>query len=226
VERELAGLEREESELRSTRSDHTETVASLRAEVLEYQRKHEAAELRFYDAVTNVDLAKDWPQRFKELRLWLIDEALDELSVHVNSSLIELGLAEWSIEFVVEKETARGNIARGFDLLVRSPNSPDGVPWEGWSGGETQRLRIACAVGFANLIRSRMPSSPEFEVWDEPTAHLNTTGVEDLVAFMAHRAEHRQIWMVDHRALDSGAFTETLTVVKDHDGSRVERDES
>jgi len=180
------------------------------------------AEVAMFDASSLKDMAEDWPKLFKELRLWVVDEALDELEIHVNSSLVELGLKDWQLEFTVERETASGSISRGFEIIVRSPESPAGVPWETWSGGETQRLRIACAVGFASLIRSRMPSPPDFEVWDEPTAHLNTEGVEDLVAFMDERAEDRQVWIVDHRMLDSGHFDQTFTVTKTKNGSRIE----
>lgn len=194
---------------------HGKDVAELDVEI-------EKAEIAYYDATTNYDFAREWPTLFKRLRLWVVDRTLDELAIHVNSSLVELGLRGWGIEFVVERENASGGTTRGFEILVHAPGSPRGVPWEGWSGGEIQRLRIACALGFANLIRSRMPSAPDFEVWDEPTAHLSRRGVEDLVALMDDRASDRQVWLVDHRALDSGAFDETLTISKTPNGTQLE----
>ena len=175
-----------------------------------------------YDVQTQHDLAQFWPSGFKQLRLWLVDQALSELSVHVNNSLVELGLRQWSVEFSVERETKAGTTSRGFEILISSPRSPDRVPWEAWSGGETQRLRIALTVGLAELVRARMPDPPVIEVWDEPTAHLGTEGVRDLMEFFNERANGRQVWIVDHRSLDSGLFDQTWTVVKDLTGSYIE----
>lgn len=105
---------------------------------------------------------------------------------------------------------------------MKSPDSPEEVPWESWSGGETQRLRIACSIGLANLIRARMPNAPELEIWDEPTSFLAEEGVQDLIDFFSERAEERQVFLIDHRSLDSGAFDRIFTVTKDKQGSHIQ----
>jgi DNA repair exonuclease SbcCD ATPase subunit len=214
-ETKLAGFVAETNPHESGRESIQDTLDELTDKIEEEQ-------VFLYDSVTNHGLLQDWPKLFKELRLWLVEQALDELEIHVNSSLIELGLHDWSISFSVERETKSGTVSRGFDILVMSPMSPEGVPWESWSGGETQRLRVACAAGIAELIRSRTLADPFFEIWDEPTAHLDENGVQDLIAYFGARSDQRQIWIVDHRSLDSGAFDGSLTVVKDEKGSHVE----
>lgn len=171
--------------------------------------------------VSAADLLRDWPRLFKELRLWIVEDALVELEAYANSALEDLGLEDWSVYFQVERETQRGSVVRGFEILVQSPESPERVPWEAWSGGETQRVRVACAVGLATLIRSRMPHAPEVEVWDEPTAHLNQAGVDDLVSFMAERGRHLQVWLIDHRTMDQGSVTRSVRVEKTASGSRI-----
>lgn len=182
----------------------------------------EDAEMRYYEAVTHVDLVKEWPVWFKHLRLWLIDTTLNELTMRVNNALVTLGLVGWEINFVIERETKAGTVSKGFEILVRSPASPAGVPWEAWSGGETQRLRVACATGLAELIRLRNPRTPAVEVWDEPTAHLDREGVRDLAQFFKDRSVHRQVWLVDHRALDGVAEDGSVLVVKDKAGSSLQ----
>lgn len=213
---EIEGIEGEEN-------PHGRALERAEVELCVLDAAIEESEVIQFDVQTQLDLIDFWPRGFKELRLWVIDQALDELSVHANNSLVELGLPDWRIEFSVERETQRGTISRGFGINVRSPESPDAVPWEAWSGGETQRLRVACAVGLSELIRSRMPDAPVIEVWDEPTEHLNEPdGVRDLVEFFSARSDTRQVWLIDHRALDSGAFDHVVTVVKEATGSRVE----
>lgn len=216
AEKAIDGIEEEEN-------PHHRALERAEEELEALDDAIEESEVLRCDVQTQLDLLEFWPRGFKELRLWVIDQALDELAVHANNSLVELGLPDWTIEFSVERETQRGTISRGFGINVRSPESPDAVPWEAWSGGETQRLRVACAVGLSELIRSRMPDAPVIEVWDEPTEHLNEPdGVRDLVEFFSARSDTRQVWLIDHRALDSGAFDHVVTVVKEAAGSRVE----
>lgn len=164
-----------------------------------------------------------WVRGFKDVRLQLISEALGELEVEVNSELMELGLIGWELRFDVDAETKSGKLSRGFSVSVLSPHNDERVPWESWSGGESQRLRLAAQCGLANLIRSRTGCDIPLEVWDEPTEGLSEEGIRDLLQALSERAirERRAIWIVDHRALGYGGFTGTVTVVRDEKGSRV-----
>lgn len=167
--------------------------------------------------------AARWTGLFKEVRLWVIEEALHHLAIEVNNSLAQLGLEGWEITFDVERETKSGSVSRGFTVNITSPDSGKPVRWEVWCGGETQRLRIAGAIGLSTLIRNRLGINVNFEVWDEPTAHISDTGIDDLMNFFSLRAksERRGIWMVDHHSLDHGGIDETFVVVRDDRGSRI-----
>lgn len=171
-----------------------------------------------------MELAKYWVTGFKELRLWVIDQSLAELEIAVNSSLLQLGLVGWSVAFAVERETKARTVARGFNVEVRSPGTDEPAAWNSWSGGELQRLRVAGAIGFGNLIRGRRQAVVNMEVWDEPTAHLSDQGVYDLLQWLEDRAvaEGKIIWLLDHRSLEYSGFKGTLTVYKQDGASRLE----
>lgn len=196
----------------------------------EIEDKIEAAQEKL-DSVNNqiaalealIESSSFWVKGFKEIRLMLIDEALSSLEIEVNNNLMQLGLKDWAIQFDVERETASGGISKGFVVYVESPHNDELVPWESWSGGEAQRLRLAGTMGLANLIRSRKGVTSNIEVYDEPTQHLSETGVEQLVQLFSERAidENLQIWLVDHRSLDFGGFASITTVVKDDEGSHL-----
>jgi DNA repair exonuclease SbcCD ATPase subunit len=164
-----------------------------------------------------------WVRGFKEVRLVQIAEALTELEVEVNSCVTALGLVDWELNFQVDRETKGGGIQRGFNTFVRSPRNTRPVPWEAWSGGEAQRLRVAATMGLANLIRSRTGATISLEVWDEPTQGLSPQGVQDLLEALASRArnERRAIWLVDHRSHDFGGFAGGAVVTKDASGSTI-----
>lgn len=180
-------------------------------------RKNELGSVR-----KELDGFEYWRQGFKDLRLWLIEQALTELEVATNNTLPDLGLEGWSVVYSIEKPKADGSsVIRGFTVDIYSPYCEDPMPWAGWSGGETQRLRIAASVGLADLIASRLGISPSIEVWDEPTAHLSEEGIEDVLAFYKNRSRQigRAVWLVDHRSLTSGDFDRVVNVVKTDQGS-------
>ncbi len=171
-----------------------------------------------------VKVTQYWVKGFKEIRLSQIQESLSQLTIEVNETLYQLGLQEWSVEFDIERENKSGTINRSFTILIRSPHTEDAVPWEVWSGGESQRLRLAISLGFANLITSRMGIQPNVEMYDEPSQFLSESGIQDLLTVLAERAERQKkiILLADHRVLDFGGFAGTLMVTKDENGSHIE----
>lgn len=194
-----------------------------------------AAQQELDDAIQTKESAEQslsyfqyWVRGFKEVRLYLIAEAVRQLEVEVNSSLSQLGLMDWSLRFDVDSENKNGKIRKGFAVMVLSPLNKSAVPWEVWSGGESQRLRIAAEQGLANLIRSSSGMTLNLEVWDEPTHWMSEQGVDDLLPSLASRAKDydRQVWLVDHRTGGFGAFDGIATVLKTVSGSHIVQDES
>lgn len=165
-----------------------------------------------------------WSEHFKLIRLWLIEEAVAELEIHVNSTLTQLGLVDWKVSFDVERENSSGGVTKGFAVFIKSPKNDDPASWESWSGGETQRLRIAGAVGFASLIASRTGFNCSIEVWDEPSAHLSEEGISSLLEFLQvrSRTQRKEVFLVDHRTLNSGLFDREIRIVrKPNQGSQI-----
>ncbi|MHA1942563.1 MAG: AAA family ATPase, partial [Candidatus Hodarchaeales archaeon] len=64
---------------------------------------------------------KFWTKGFKDIRLFIVNEALTQLELEVNNYLAQLGLPDWAITFDVERETTTGGISRGFVTQVHSP---------------------------------------------------------------------------------------------------------
>ena len=164
-----------------------------------------------------------WVKGFKEVRLYMISTALTQLEVEVNSCLSELGLVDWTISFAVDQETKSNTIKKGFHVMIKSPYNDELVPWESWSGGESQRLRIAGTMGLSNLILNSLGVSCNVEIWDEPSTWLSKEGISDLLEALHRRAVQggKDIWLVDHRSLEFGKFKNIVTVVKDNTGSYI-----
>lgn len=219
----LDDLEARERDILAEINPFTNALEQNRKQLLEAQDLLADVEARLDEERTRQSMASYWARLYKELRLSLISEALEQLEIEVNSCVVQKGLVGWELRFDVDRETARGTIQRGFTVSVKSPGNSRAVPWSAWSGGEAQRLRIATAEGLSNLIRARTGTLIPVEVWDEPTQHMSAEGVSDLLDSLKQRAvdEGRQIWIVDHRTLGYSDFDGEVGVVKTRDGSQI-----
>jgi len=200
---------------------HTETIRENTTRLSSYVAELNVLRKELQSVLDVERLASYWTTEFKALRLWVVETALREFEAEVQSAMTELGLVGWSVSFDVERENASGGVSRGFAVSVSAPGRNDSMPWESWSGGEAQRLRIAGAMGLSKLVRGRRGLDTNLEVWDEPTAHLSREGVADLLSVFSQRARQygKQIWLVDHRSHTSGDFVDGLLVVKGEQGS-------
>lgn len=162
-----------------------------------------------------------WKAAFKRVRLFMVKRVLAQLEVETASAAIALGLINWKITFSTELETKSGSVKPGIHIMVKSPIAS--APWEVWSGGEGQRVRLAVALGLSSLIQRLAGVFVGFEVFDEPSAWLSQEGIEDLLMHLQHRAQvtGKSIWLSDHRSLNSASFAETWEVAKTREGSAV-----
>jgi DNA repair exonuclease SbcCD ATPase subunit len=170
------------------------------------------------------EIHKYWIKGFKEVRLFIVEEALQELELHMNNYLNKLGLQEWEIILSVDKETKKGTIRKGFSVYIKSPFNTELVPFECWSGGESQRIRLAGTLGLSSMIKSRKGIDTNIFIIDEPTQWLSNEGVEDLLDVLQDYSldENIQTYLIDHRDLRSAKdFNKIIKVVKSEEGSRI-----
>jgi DNA repair exonuclease SbcCD ATPase subunit len=161
-----------------------------------------------------------WVDGFKQVRLFLIEELVRFLEMETNNALSALGLTGWHVRFAMQRETKDGSVSRGFSLMIYSPANKKEVPWEVWSGGETQRLRLAGALAMSALILNAKGVTTNLLMLDEPSSHLDAEGMGDILDALRQYSvdTNKQIWLVEHRAMDSGQFDETVTVTKNEQG--------
>lgn len=165
---------------------------------------------------------KFWVGGFKDVRLLAIENALGLLRAEVDGPLSALGLGNWSLDFDIERETKSGGSSAGFHVFVRSTESPGAEPWEVWSGGEKQRMRIAATMGMSAVILGGLAIDTNIEVWDEPCMHMSGAGIDALMEALHDRALalKRQVWLIEHRAINYG-FDGTVRIIKRKSGVEI-----
>lgn len=176
------------------------------------------------DLELSIGLHSYWQKAFKQIRLFVINEALGELEIQMNNSLHELGLEGWGIHLAVDRETKSKTISKGFTILIYSPINETLVPFECWSGGEAQRLKMAGTLAMSDFIRSRTGEDWNLEAFDEPTAWLGKEGIEDMLEVLSSRSANnkRPTYIIDHRDFETfGDFDSHIKIVKDKNGSEI-----
>jgi len=167
---------------------------------------------------------KFWVGGFKDIRLYIIEDVLQELQLASNAMLEEVGMVGWEINSSIEAETKTGSIRRGVLVSIKSPTNEQSVKWECWSGGEGQRLRLIGALALSEVLLNHANIETGIEVLDEPTRHMSGEGVDDVCEFLADRANRlgKAIFYTDHSAIESLHFAGVTTIVKDKYGSHIE----
>lgn len=171
-----------------------------------------------------VEIYKYWQKGFKDIKLMLTSEALDEFEIEINNNLQNLGLADWKVKLLVDTETKSGSVKRGFNIFVKSPVNENLVPFDCWSGGEGQRIRIATTLGLVDFISNKRGSLWNILVLDEISRHLSTSGIEDVIYLLRNKAleNNMKIFYIDHKDLHTyGGFTSTINIIKDDKGSKI-----
>lgn len=222
-ERELERYESDHQKLKMAANPYEGLLEVRAVEIDKIEKEIESAEESLSKNRTKFDAVSFWVGGFKRIRLLIIEEAIKQLEIEINNNLTALGLGDWRIILDVERENKSGGITKGFSVLIMPPGVNAPIRYEAFSGGETQRLRLAGDFGFADLILQRAGLVGCIEVHDEPSEHMSTEGLADLIEILRERAESQQkkIWLVDHSSFDYGDFAGVLTARRTEAGSEL-----
>lgn len=220
---ELRLLKEAKQEYDKDRNPYTDQANILKRRINGMLDQIDELKLKVTSSGRRFHRAKFWATGFKEIRLYIIEELLQELELTTNAMMGEFGLIDWKVKYHIERETKTGTTSRGLFITVLSPHNKKAVRWASWSGGEAQRLRLIGSIALAEVLLNWIGVDPNLEVLDEPTKGLSQEGVENLVDLMADWARRlsRKVVLIDHHAVESARFAAVLSVVKDRAGSRL-----
>lgn len=163
-----------------------------------------------------------WVQGFRNIRLYLIQELLDELQAMMAIYLPQVGLEGWVCEFAVEREMKSGSSRPGLHVSIKKPGNANAVRWESWSGGEGQRLRIVGAIALSEVLLRRAGIECDLLIFDEPTRHLSSEGVRETCEFLIDRGRDHQVFLVDHTAIENKGFAGSILISRSRKGARID----
>lgn len=212
----LDKVDREMETLKQKRYNF-EQVNSLDKKLEVVQASYERSVAKEAVASKVVLAAEQWAAGFKEIRLAEINTVINALAAASTRYAGELGLSDWRIKFATHRETLQGSTSLGFTAEVLPKGAEVPVKWQNYSGGESQRLQLACAFGLSEVLLNGSGLDCNLEIYDEPTRGLSYDGVSALLACLRERALTlgKTIYFVDHHSVDSGFFDGIVSVCWD-----------
>jgi DNA repair exonuclease SbcCD ATPase subunit len=221
IEASIKQLEKERSQTEKAINPYADLVKKNKAELRKLDKMCEEIEALLVHVDAKRERTRHWIQGFKNVRLYLLQEVLEELSAVTQTLLPQIGLEDWIIEYAMERETQSGKVLPGLNVNITKPDADKPSKWESWSGGEGQRLRLVGAVALSQVLLRRAGIECSLLVLDEPTKHLSAEGVLDMIEFLADYGRDYQIFYIDHSARDTKRFASGIRVERTAKGSRI-----
>lgn len=168
-----------------------------------------------------IDGLNFWTKGFKEIKLSIVQNSINEFNFYCNDNLNKLGLFGWKIENGIDKLLKNGNVKSGFTTTIITPDNEKEMPLEVYSGGEHQRLQLAIVFSLIDLLSSVNDININIEIYDEPTKWLSNDGINDLLQVLSDRAERKGVYIIDHRDFKDKVFDNVFKISKSDSGSSV-----
>lgn len=202
---------------------HVQSARDLKKDIQAREQEHADAKDRVPGLAVQVQRAKYWVKAFKEIRLKLVGELLDELEQTANELAEEFGLVGWRVQFATEAETKSGTIKTGLITNIYKVGEEAPVKWKTFSGGEAQRLRLLVTLALSRVLLAHAGLRTDTIIMDEPTQHLSPEGVRDLLEMLPDIGrDHKQAFvLVDHTARATSLFETVTTIVKTSHGASI-----
>jgi DNA repair exonuclease SbcCD ATPase subunit len=201
---------------------YAETIKAYRKLIEEQNAKLKDATETIDKTSRAIERTKYWVKGFPLVKLYLLQDVLEELQEVTQNILPDVGLDGWMVEYDIERETKTGSVATGLNVRILKPGTSKAVKWESWSGGENQRLLIAGALALSEVLLRHAGIECDMIVLDEPTRHMSKEGVNNLVDHLVSMGRDRQVFYCDHMAIESSRFAHVITITKDAKGSRID----
>lgn len=141
---------------------------------------------------------------------------LNDRTSHYLSSLADDNIhAVWN----TLTTNAKGEVKEKFQIEVT--NDKGAESFDGLSGGEKRKVRLACAMALQDMVASRATKPINIFIADEVDHALDESGLERLMTVMNEKAKERgTVLVISHNSL-SDWIDEVITVTKEKGYGKV-----
>lgn len=194
---------------------YTASVALLEKTLKEVQGHITVTEAAKLESEEKIQLLEDavkvyGPAGVRAHILDLVTPYLNERTSHYLSSLADDNIhAVWN----TLTTNAKGELKEKFNIEVK--NDVGAESFEGLSGGEKRKVRLACAMALQDMVASRASKPINIFIADEVDHALDESGLERLMTVLNEKAKERgTVLVISHNSLGDW-IDNVITVTKE-----------
>ena len=191
------------------------TAALLRKQQAELMKQMATATDKREEIEAEVELLEDAVKVYGPagVRAHVLDTVTPYLNDRTSHYLA--ALADDNIHAVWNTLTtnAKGEVKEKFNIEVK--NDKGAESFEGMSGGEKRKVRLACAMALQDMVASRATKPINIFIADEVDHALDEAGLERLMTVLNEKAKERgTVLVISHNSLGDW-IDEVITVTKE-----------
>lgn len=169
------------------------------------------------EATRRVDAIKAVVQMFgpKGIRGELLDQVTPFLNARTSAYLSELSDGQITAVWETLGETVKGEVREKFHIKVDHKLGAEG--FEGLSGGEKRKVRLAAAMALQDLVATRADRPIKLWIADEIDDALDVSGLERLMSLLEQKARDvGTVLIISHNEI--GDAFRNQVVIRKEDG--------
>jgi len=160
-----------------------------------------------------------WSENFPKLRMMLLDDLVAELEIECQGWLAKY-CSELSVELDTQRHTASGNIRDEVNITIITPKGK--VSYEGYGGGETQKIRMAISLALSSIIAEKAEREYNLIIFDEVSSGLDRMGKDGNIEVFKTLSQNKTVMVIEHDEYFCEKMDEEITVVKENHQSYIQ----
>lgn len=197
-------------------------IMTLKAQIVAGTTKLADIETQLAEAKVKVEVAEVAVKVFGPagLRAQILDSVTPFLNERTADYLSVLTDGHATAVWTTLTKTAAGGLKESFSIEATDDQGADN--FDGLSGGEKKKVRLACNLALQDLVASRATAPVDLWIGDEIDEALDEAGLERLMVILERKARERgTVLVISHNSLTDWADQVTVVTKKDK-VSRIE----
>lgn len=152
------------------------------------------------------------------LKSFVFDNITPELNKMINRFINVLD--DIQIEISTVSKLKSGDYREKFGIEVKNPNGAE--EYIGNSGGEKQKINLAIALGFNDMLRAMSSEPINVLFLDEPFESLDEASSERVIDVCKMLANNSNVFVITHQSGIKDLIAESIMVVKNNGKSSIQ----
>lgn len=215
IEYDLSKLEKyteKYQELENKRIHIDKTSVELKLKIQRYYdnlKKIKQLESNKKHIEDDYNIKEFWSKSLPKIKVNMISEVIPFIEIETNKYLSQI-LPGKMISFLIDPDKATNKL----DVLIHDYENNVERTYEGWSGGERDKMSMSVYLALNKLASIRSGKQVNFLILDEKFSSIDSESRLVLLEMLKNEYEGRKIWAISHVKDIDTEFDEVVNITK------------